>query len=472
MTTSTWGGRHVHDPTVVRDDAGTYWMFSADARSDGPVRAGVQVRTSRDLVRWEFHGWALDGVPGPAADWSRAEGLWAPDVVRAGRPGPAEWRMYYSASTFGSRRSAIGLATAAHPSGPWTDRGVVVASDHVAARAGFRHPNAIDANLVIDRPGGRQWLVYGSFFGGIYALPVDPGTGFVVGAPEPGALRSAPGTLLARRPRLADGAVEGAFVLPRPDGGWALLVSYDSLAGTYHLRAAVGEDVAGPYRDRGGRLMTDGAAGTEGAAEVAGAAGTEGAAAGVDPWQVGVPVLASHRLAGGPGLLAPGHASVLTEPGRQLLVHHVRDADAPTEHRVQVRRLVWTHDGWPLISPQPWAGPDRENDDTATWPASPAVFGGTWEVLDVGAVTAKVVDGRTGTLDEVLDGALTGIARACAHAAGRFTWGHPGDAPTSAPRWTAVVFPAWDAVRDRATLCLTATDDAGRTVTGTRVDDQ
>jgi arabinan endo-1,5-alpha-L-arabinosidase len=489
VTTSTWGGRHVHDPTVVRDDDGTYWMFSTDARSDGPVRAGVQVRTSRDLVRWELHGWALDGVPGPAADWSHAEGLWAPEVVRAGAPGPAEWRMYYSASTFGSRRSAIGLATAGHPSGPWTDHGTVVASDHVAARAGFRHPNAIDANLVTERPGserstahggGRQWLVYGSFFGGIYALPVDPATGFVVDAPEPGALSSAPGILLARRPRLADGAVEGAFVLPRPHGGWALLVSYDSLVGTYHLRAAVGDHVTGPFRDRGGRAMTDGAAGTEGAgaveaaSEVVGeAAGEgEGAASGVDPWQVGVPVLASHRLAGGPGLLAPGHASVLTEPGRQLLVHHVRDADAPTEHRAQVRRLVWTHDGWPLVSPQPWAGPDRENDDTATWPVSPAEFGGTWEVLDVGAATAKVVDGRTGTLDEVLDGALAGVDRAHSHGAGRFTWGHPGGAPASAPRWTAVVFPAWDAVRDRATLCLTATDDAGRVVTGTRVDDQ
>ena len=473
MTTSTWGGRHVHDPTVVRDDDGTYWMFSTDARSDGPVRAGVQVRTSRDLVRWNLHGWALDGVPGPAADWSRAEGLWAPEVVRAGPPGPAEWRMYYSASTFGSRRSAIGLATAAHPSGPWTDRGIVVASDHVAARAGFRHPNAIDANLVIDRPGGRQWLVYGSFFGGVYALPVDPATGFVVDAPRPGALRSAPGRLLARRPRLADGAVEGAFVLPRPDGGWALLVSYDSLAGTYHLRAAVGDDVTGPFRDRGGRAMTDGAAGTEGAGAAETAGGADGsAAAGVDPWQVGVPVLASHRLAGGPGILAPGHASVLTEPGRQLLVHHVRDADAPTEHRVQVRRLVWTHDGWPLVSPQPWAGPDRENDDTTTWPVSPAVFGGTWEVLDVGAATAKVVDGRTGTLDEVLDGALTGVGGARPLGAGRFTFA--GAAGPAAPtrEWTAVVFPGWDAVRDRATLCLTATDDAGRVVTGTRVDDR
>jgi arabinan endo-1,5-alpha-L-arabinosidase len=460
MTAAAWGGRHVHDPTVVRDDDGTYWMFSTDARSDGPVRAGVQVRTSRDLVGWTFHGWALDGVPGPAYDWSNAGGLWAPDVVRVGEPGSgrAEWRMYYSASTFGSRRSAIGLATAPHPSGPWTDRGMVIASDHVDGPAGLGHPNAIDANLVTEA-GGRQWLVYGSFFGGIYALPVDPATGFVVDTPAPGALRRAPGKLLARRARLADGAVEGAFVLPRPGGGWALLVSYDSLAGTYHLRAAVGDDVAGPFQDRAGRQMTDGAP------------GATGGASGVDPWQVGVPVLASHRLAGGPGILAPGHASVLTEPGRQLLVHHVRDADAPTEHRVQVRRLVWTHDGWPLVSPQPWSGPDRENDDPATWPAGPDVLDGTWEVLDVGAAPAKVVDGQAGALADVLDGAFTGVGRARALGEGRFVWeGAAGDG--MARTWAAVVHPGWDAVRDRATLCLAAMDDAGRVVTGTKVSDE
>jgi arabinan endo-1,5-alpha-L-arabinosidase len=40
MTTAAWGGRHVHDPTVVRDDDGTYWMFSTDA---GRVVTGTKV---------------------------------------------------------------------------------------------------------------------------------------------------------------------------------------------------------------------------------------------------------------------------------------------------------------------------------------------------------------------------------------------------------------------------------------------
>ena len=35
--TAGWGGRHAHDPTAVRDDDGTYWLFSTDASGDGPL---------------------------------------------------------------------------------------------------------------------------------------------------------------------------------------------------------------------------------------------------------------------------------------------------------------------------------------------------------------------------------------------------------------------------------------------------
>lgn len=439
VDTSAWGGKHVHDPTIVRDDDGTYWLFSTDARFDGPVRGGVQVRRSADLVTWEFHGWAFDAVPAPAAQWSGAHGLWAPDVVRVSTARGVEWRMYYSASTFGSRRSAIGLATAPHPSGPWADRGVVIASSHHEAPTGLGHPNAIDANLVSE-PDGRQWLVYGSFFGGIHVLPVDPSTGLVPGAPAHGALHASPGTLLARRPASADnGAIEGAFVLPRPGGGWALIVSYDSLAGSYHVRTAVGDSVTGPFRDRTGRPMVDDPSDVD-----------------ADPWAVGVPILAGYRLAGGPGVLAPGHASVLTEPGHQLLVHHVRDADAPTEHRLQVRRLVWTHDGWPLVSPQTWAGAGREDDDEAGWPDDPAVLEGTWESLTPGTNPTGVQDGVVGPLERC------GDVRALGH--GRFAWTAPDGAAVS-----AVVHPGWDGVRGRATLCLSALDDAGRVTLATRL---
>lgn len=410
--TALWGGRHAHDPTAVRDDDGTYWLFSTDAWSDGPVRAGVQVRRSKDLVTWEFHGWALDGVPADGAAWSGAAGLWAPDVVRVGD----EWRMYWSASTFGSRTSAIGLAVAPHPTGPWQDRGLVVTSLHEVDG-----PNAIDANAVVDAD-GRHWLVYGSFFGGIHALELDPVTGLAVG--------EAPGILLARRPRSVEGAVEGAFVLPRPDGGYALVLSYDSLFSTYHVRVGVSAQLTGPYADRAGRDLTD----------LTG-----------DPARVGTLMLAGHALDGGRAWLAPGHASVLTDGDRQLLVHHVRDADDPTQHEVQVRRLVWTADGWPVVSPQPWAG-DAEPDDDP--PTDPAALAGTWEVVTFDQATAGyVTPSRTVVIgDEVLT-----VTRS--HGDGRFSW----------PGLDLVVFWSVDAVRGRSTLSFAGLDADGNATLGTRV---
>ncbi|WP_062518925.1 arabinan endo-1,5-alpha-L-arabinosidase [Demequina silvatica] len=424
---STWGARNSHDPTAVRDDDGVYWLFSTDADADGPLRAsGAQIRRSTDLVSWEFVGCALDGVPGPARAHSGADGLWAPDVVRVDTVDGPEWRMYYSASTFGSRTSAIGLAVAPHPRGPWTDRGIVVATDH--ERDGH---NAIDAQLVVD--GDRHHLVYGSFFGGLHLFEVDPATGFALDAPTPGAPASSPGTLIARRPRAVDTAIEGPFLLPRPGGGWALIVSYDSLVSTYHVRVAVADDLYGPYVDPEGRVMTD---------------------LDADPLAVGLTVLASHRLEGARGILAPGHASVLTEADHQVLVHHTRFEETPRQHEVQVRRLVWTHQGWPLVSVQPWGGP-REGSDESAWPSTVGELAGEWEVVDYAAPTDAVAPSRRITVG---DDALAGLV---AHGSGRFT--RDGDAPVD-----AVVFPAWDAVRGRATLSFAART-SGRVVVGTRV---
>ncbi|WP_062383312.1 arabinan endo-1,5-alpha-L-arabinosidase [Demequina iriomotensis] len=431
---STWGARNAHDPTAVRDDDGVYWLFSTDADADGPLRAsGAQIRRSADLVSWEHVGCALDGVPGPAHAHAGAEGLWAPDVVRVDTAAGVEWRMYYSASTFGSRTSAIGLAVAPHPRGPWEDRGIVVATEH--DRDGH---NAIDAQLVID--GDRHHLVYGSFFGGLHIFEVDPVTGFALDAPAPapgqhGAPASSLGTLIARRPRSVDTAIEGPYLVPRPGGGWALIVSYDSLVSTYHVRVAVAEDLYGPYVDHEGRSMTD---------------------LDADPLAVGLTVLASHRLEGAErGILAPGHASVLTEPGRQLLVHHTRFAETPRQHEVQVRRLVWTHGGWPLVSIQTWAG-EREDDAEAGWPADVASLAGEWEIVDYALPTDVVQASRRVSVGEAEFAGLV------AHGAGRFT--RDGESPVD-----AVVFPAWDAVRAVATLSFAARGPQGTVVVGTRV---
>ena len=412
LDTRSWGGRNAHDPTAVRDDDGVYWLFSTDARSDGPVRGGAQIRCSEDLVTWSFYGWALDGVPAEAAAWSGAAGLWAPDVVRVG----SQWRMYYSASTVGSRTSAIGLASAPHPSGPWQDRGVVVTSlNHVEG------PNAIDANAVVDAE-GRHWLVYGSFFGGIWIVELDPATGRPL-------MPGAPGVCIARRRAEVEGAVEGAFVVRRPGGGYALIVSYDFLASTYNVRVAVASQITGPYRDASGNDLTD---------------------LSLDPIRAGTTILAGYRFTGGRAWLAPGHGAVLTDGGEQFYVHHVRDGDVPQEHEVQVRRLLWTHSRWPLLSPQPYHG-------EALTLARPDELAGTWEVVGFTEASATITSSRivTVTADQV--------AAVTAHGEGLYTGQVHG------ARIEAVAFWSWDAVRNRAAVSFSAVDGTGHVTFGTKV---
>ena len=92
---------------------------------------------------------------------------WAPDVsFFAGR-----WHVYYAVSTFGAKRSAIGVATSptldpARCRYGWTDEGVVVTSSDTTDY------NAIDPNVFIDGA-GTPWLDFGSFCGGIKLVRLD-----------------------------------------------------------------------------------------------------------------------------------------------------------------------------------------------------------------------------------------------------------------------------------------------------------
>nr|MDT0666810.1 arabinan endo-1,5-alpha-L-arabinosidase [Micromonospora sp. DSM 115978] len=135
--------------------------------------------------------------------------VWAPDVsYHNGRV----W-MYYSASSFGSNRSAIGLATS--PTGlpgSWRDQGVVYRS---SSSDDF---NAIDPSLFVDPASGKWWLSFGSHWTGIKMISINPQTG-------------KPSTTdrtrynLAQRP--SPGAVEAPYILAR-GGYYYLFVSFDA----------------------------------------------------------------------------------------------------------------------------------------------------------------------------------------------------------------------------------------------------
>lgn len=415
---TTWGARNAHDPTVVRGDDGLWYMFSTDAAADvSGMPVGAHVRTSPDLVTWSFHGTALGEVPAPAKEWSGAEGLWAPEVVRwPAADGSVRWHMYYSASTFGSRTSAIGLATAESLAGPWTDQGIVVATQH--DRDGH---NAIDAAVTFDRD-GRAWMIYGSFFGGIHIVELSLETGMRV--------RDEMGALIARRPSNVDTAIEGAYVVYRPEEDrFVLFVSYDSLVNTYSVRVGVADEITGPYRDAAGNDLTDPTA--------------EQAAV------VGTKVLGGHRFPGGTGFIAPGHNSIFHDGDATFMVHHVRLADAPTRHEAQIRRVHWTRSGWPLVSPFPYAGSDAETLDAA------ASVSGRCNAVRFAPEEAGLIEAETVQVSADLTSAGEAVA---------------GELElTSASGTTTldgVVFGAWDPVAQRTVLAFAGIDESGVVWTG------
>ena len=179
-----------------------------------------------------------------------ARNAWAPDISYFN----GKYHLYYSVSSFGSRNSAIGLATTRtlDPSSPdyrWTDEGMVLRSYQDKDDW-----NAIDPNLVLD--GDRAWLVWGSFWGGIKMRRVDPSSGKLSAADE--TMHS-----LSSRPREQpiNGSVEAPFIVRHGDY-WYLFVSFDRCCrgaqSTYNVVVGRSRSVTGPYVDRSGKPMTEG----------------------------------------------------------------------------------------------------------------------------------------------------------------------------------------------------------------------
>jgi arabinan endo-1,5-alpha-L-arabinosidase len=248
-----------------------------------------------------------------AAEVPRARNAWAPDISYF----RGKYHLYYSVSSFGSRNSAIGLATNAtlDPKSPkykWADEGMVLRS-----REGQDDWNAIDANLVVEDE-AHAWLNWGSFWDGIKMRRIDPATGKLSTEDE---------TLyaLARRPRTPPigGSVEAPFVV-RHGAYWYLFVSFDRCCrgaeSTYNVVVGRSAKITGPYVDRAGKPMLDGG-------------GTVVIQAATPAWR------------------GPGHQAVVRDGARDLLFFHAYHGTTGRPH-LQISTISWD-DGWPRAGALP-----------------------------------------------------------------------------------------------------------------------
>ena len=226
------GDVNVHDPSIIQEGSDWY-VFST-----GP---GLQVLRSMDGgTNWvrapqiflSAPAWWRTFVPGHANN-----DVWAPDAhAYNGRI----W-LYYSISTFGSRTSAIGLASASSiGAGSWRDDGLVLrttdADDY----------NAIDPNRVVDAA-GEPWLAFGSFWSGLKLTRLDRST------------MKPTGTLHAIARRAA--GIE-APAITRHDNRYYLFASIDrccaGLQSTYKIIYGRSDAITGPYVDKAGVRLLDG----------------------------------------------------------------------------------------------------------------------------------------------------------------------------------------------------------------------
>lgn len=296
-----------HDPGIFKDN-GDYYVFSTH---------NCQIRKSKDLINWQWIGTAFETPPENAKKITGVETLWAPDIIRV----DDEYWIYYSASTFGSTNSIIGLAKSKELKGPYKDCGIVIQS---IKDGEF---NAIDANIVYDKD-GHMWMTYGSFWTGIYLVELNKKTGFIKENANP--------IHIAGRNRSVDRAIEGPYIIYNEEfHKYYLYVSYDSLFRDYHVRVGRSDKITGPYYDTNGIEMTN---------------------LDENPNLVGNKILGAYRFNDSRGWLAPGHNSILKDDDEYFIIHHARDGENKELPYLHVRKIFWSREGWPMVSPERYAG--------------------------------------------------------------------------------------------------------------------
>ncbi len=409
-----------HDPSMMYDPvSGNYYSYSTDVympRRGLTSRIGIPVRVSKDLVHFRYLGTVLSPKAiGEGADngpYPPTREFWAPFAEYVN----GEYRLYYSATkAFGSWESRIWLAVSDSPEGPFENRGVVMDTWFTKRTS----PNAIDPHII--RGDGRVFLVYGSFFGGIYLKELDETTGLSLGA------ASERGVCISRKPKgqKLDGP-EGASMIFHPGTGfYYLFQSYGWLGDTYDIRVGRSRCVEGPYVDFHGRslvgeshglklagsycfasehpeVMTRGEAKaqgkdmsrgegvaqskditrSEGVAQSKDITRGEGVAQSKDVTRNEAEAQSKEVTPGQEetqdwqweGFRGPGHGVPFYDPrtGQYYFVHHIRDGakiyrryDQAEDrftygmHYLMVRRMYFTEDGWPVFSPEPFAGEEH-----------------------------------------------------------------------------------------------------------------
>jgi arabinan endo-1,5-alpha-L-arabinosidase len=274
------GKPFIHDPSTIIECDGKYYTF-------GTGGGGL---ISED--GWTWNGGAVR--PGGGA---------APDVVKIGD----RYLIVYGATGGGlggghNGRILTMWNKTLDPKSPdfkYTDAVVVTSSD------GTEDNDAIDPGLLLDPTDGRLWLSYGTYFGFIRLVELDPKTGFRVKGNKP-----------------LNIAIDcEATDLMYQDGWYYLLGTHgtccDGANSTYNIVVGRSRKVTGPYLDNMGRDMLKGGG--------------------------------KMVVAAGGRVIGPGHFGrmILGDGIQKMSCHYEADLDQSGRSVLAIRPLLWKN-GWPV----------------------------------------------------------------------------------------------------------------------------
>ncbi|ALI99372.1 arabinan endo-1,5-alpha-L-arabinosidase [Rufibacter tibetensis] len=317
-----WGPYNLHDPSILKDGE-WFYSYSTDVAYGAAPHVGIMVRRSKDLVQWQYVGWALNGLPAMGVQHitsngaTPVKGLWAPYIMKVG----SEFRLYYSLAAEVGKTSAIGLLTSNSPLGPWVEKGLAVTSVNIGPGT-----NAIDPSVVVT-PSGQHYMVYGSSWDGLFELQLNPATGLAQNSGDKG-------VRIARRGRTnnnTNGNLEGPeLIYNEQTKMYYLFVSYDWLSTKYNVRVYRSTSPTGPFLDWNG--------------------------VNVDNQADNVPmILSPYKFMGHGGWQGVSHPAVFQDNGQYYMAHQGRPGVDPAFMVMHVRKMFWTPEGWPVVSPERYA---------------------------------------------------------------------------------------------------------------------
>lgn len=274
------GHPYIHDPSTIAQCDGKYYTFGTGG--GGLISADG----------WTWHAGAVR--PGGGA---------APDVMKIGN----RYLIIYGATGGGlggghNGRILTMWNKTLDPSSPdfkFTKPIEVAASD------GLEDNDAIDPGLLLDPTTGRLWVCYGTYFGNIRLIELNPATGERAEGNEP-----------------IDIAIDcEATDLIYRDGWYYLLGTHgtccDGVNSTYNIVVGRSRNVTGPYIDNVGRPMLQGGG--------------------------------RMVLAAGDRLIGPGHfGRTIIDQGVEIMsCHYEADLDQGGRSVLGMRPLLWKN-GWPV----------------------------------------------------------------------------------------------------------------------------